>query len=106
MDLAEEPVAQGTQLRVLGIDPDGIEELIDGLRVTFPKAAQVALQAWGPEILAPLGLETEEKLIKVLEELPARIKDLFDRVRRQVGRPAASTDLRYSGVDRVDPGDL
>ncbi len=61
-----------------------VEELIAAVQSRFDYAVQLALAAWGEPILGPLGLNSADALHAELAKLPARIRDLFDRVRRQV----------------------
>lgn len=63
---------------------EAIDQLMKAFESRFEHATDLALQAWGPEILEPVGLETKEKLMAVLAAQPARVDELFDRVRLQV----------------------
>jgi hypothetical protein len=75
---------------------DKVEELISAVEQRFPYAVGLALSAWGEPILGPLGLNSEAALSAELAKLPARIRDLFDRVRLQV---RAMTDEIERRVD-------
>lgn len=66
------------------LDESAIDELLQAFESQFPKAAALALEAWGPEILKPAGLDSEEALRTVLADQPARIRDLFARVQHQI----------------------
>ncbi|MFY0576323.1 hypothetical protein ACN28S_19935 [Cystobacter fuscus] len=61
-----------------------ISELLTALEAQREHAVALALQAWGPEILGPAGLESADKLRAALREQPIRVRDLFERVRRQI----------------------
>lgn len=66
------------------LQQEQIEELLQSFADEFGRSADMALSAWGPQVLVPAGLETREKLVEALQAQPARIRDLFDRVRRQI----------------------
>ena len=66
------------------LNTEAIELLIRGLEEQFRAGARLALEAWGEEILGPAGLASEEALLTALGMLPARIRDLMDRVRLQI----------------------
>jgi hypothetical protein len=63
---------------------DAVKGLLDALAAQMPRAAEIAADAWEPEILGPAGLATKADLEAALSGLPARIGDLFDRVRLQI----------------------
>jgi hypothetical protein len=71
-----------------------VEELITGVEQRFPSAVRLALAAWGPAMLEPLDLNSEEALAAELAKLPARVRDLFDRVRLQVRALTDEIDRR------------
>ncbi|MFO0761090.1 MAG: protein kinase [Byssovorax sp.] len=61
-----------------------IAALLEGFEAEFEPAAKLALEAWKVEVLGPLGLASEAALLEVLREQPARIRELFDRVSKQI----------------------
>jgi hypothetical protein len=71
-----------------------VDELISAVEQCFPYAVRLALSAWGETILDPLGLNSEEALGTELARLPARVRDLFDRVRLQVRALTDEIDRR------------
>ncbi|XXT18767.1 protein kinase [Sorangium sp. So ce429] len=66
------------------LKPEAIDTLIQGFEAQFEFAAKLALAAWRDEVLGRLGLASDAALLAVLREQPARIRDLFDRVRKQI----------------------
>lgn len=83
-----EPGLSGKMASYVTIDgklvPEAIDALLTGLKRTFPATAQIAVQAWGASLLAPLGLSTEAEIIAELDTLPNRVQDVFQRVARQI----------------------
>jgi hypothetical protein len=63
---------------------DAVDEFVSAFENRFDAAADLALMAFGEDVLAPAGLETREKLLETLAAQPARIRTLFDRVRLQI----------------------
>ncbi|MEZ4299101.1 MAG: protein kinase [Polyangiaceae bacterium] len=63
---------------------EAVDELVRGFEAQIAHAAELALSAWKGEVLGALGLASREALTAKLGEQPARIRDVFDRVRRQV----------------------
>lgn len=78
-----------------------VDELTGALAERYEHAAELALEAWGPEILAPAELDTREKILAALSALPGRIEDLFDRVRRQIIQ-LEETIQRWTELGRGD----
>ncbi|NUQ74890.1 MAG: protein kinase [Polyangiaceae bacterium] len=66
------------------LQEEAIDALVKGFEAQFEEAADLALSAWKDEVLAPLGLSSKGALLDELRKQPARIRDLFDRVRRQI----------------------
>ncbi len=66
------------------VQTEAVKALVDALAAQMPHAAEIALDAWGSEILGPAGLGTKADLEAALAELPPRIEDLFDRARLQI----------------------
>jgi hypothetical protein len=66
------------------LDQGAVDELIGAVKSRLPAAAEVAWRAWGKEVLAPAGFSTKDDLETALAALPARIQDVFERVRLQV----------------------
>ncbi|MBI4602213.1 MAG: hypothetical protein HY721_09655 [Planctomycetes bacterium] len=66
------------------VQREALEKLIGALTSQFQHAADLALEAWEPEVLAAAGLGTREAVLDVLAALPDRVRDAIDRVRRQV----------------------
>lgn len=63
---------------------EAVDELIQGFEAQFSTAARLALSAWKEDVLGPLDLASEEDLLAVLADQPARIRGLFQRVQRQI----------------------
>lgn len=85
---AAEPGLKGRMAEYLTMQGELVEEeigaLVAGFEGQFGHAADLALRAWGPEILTTAGLDSREKLLAALADQPARVRNLFDRVRRQI----------------------
>jgi len=78
-----------------------VETLIDAVRTQFPATTRLALDAWGADVLGPAGLDSGEALGKVLDQLPDRIRDLFDRVRLQILKLQETID-RWNELGKGD----
>jgi len=92
----------GDYINIQGqIDEARMEGLIESVRAQFPHAIDLALDAWGEDVLGPAGLGSRETLERVLELLPARIRDLFDRVRIQIVKLQETID-RWNELGRGD----
>lgn len=63
---------------------EAIEELIFGFEKTFEDATRLALEAWGPEVLNSVELNSRDALINILKQQPEKIRDLFIRTERQI----------------------
>jgi Lhr-like helicase len=63
---------------------DAVAALIQGLEAKFDHAAGLAMAAWGPDVRDLAGLGTEADIRKALQDLPAKVRDLFERVRFQI----------------------
>lgn len=63
---------------------EAVNELVAAFEARFDSAADLALKAFGQDVLGPAGLETREKLLEILAAQPARVRSLFDRVRLQI----------------------
>jgi DEAD/DEAH box helicase/Domain of unknown function (DUF1998)/Helicase conserved C-terminal domain len=83
-----DPGLMGRMAEYITMTGEVIEErvtaLLDALTAVFDRAAALALESWGPAILGPLELDSAEALRAVLDQLPARVRDLFARVQFQV----------------------
>lgn len=94
-----EPGLRGQMAAYLNLqgerNEEAIKELLDAFRARFDHAVELAQKAWGPDILEPAGLGTPELLRQALEEQPARIDDLFDRVRLQIIKLKDAIDRWY-----------
>jgi hypothetical protein len=66
------------------INQEKVGELIQAVVDQFPHAIQLAMDAWGRDVLEPAGLETTEAMQQALEGLPERIRHLFNCVRHQI----------------------
>lgn len=66
------------------LNKEAVEALIDAVTRKCDFAAEMALKAWGKDILEPANFESYEKLKNSLNELPDKIRNLFDRVRLQI----------------------
>ncbi len=84
-------------------ETEAIEALIAAVSARFSHAADLALEAFGPDVLEPAGLATRAALLGALEQLPARIRDLFDRVRLQIVQ-LEETIKRWMELGRGDRG--
>lgn len=83
------------------INQEKVDELIAAVVAQFPHAIQLALDAWGPDVLQPAGLDTAEVLTGALQQLPGRIRDLFDRVRLQILKLQETID-RWNELGKGD----
>ena len=63
---------------------EAVDELVAAFEARFEAAADLALKAFGADVLGPAGLETRESLLETLSAQPARVRSLFDRVRFQI----------------------
>ncbi|ACY13366.1 DEAD/DEAH box helicase [Haliangium ochraceum] len=83
-----EPGLMGRMVEYIRVNGELVQEsvdaLVDGLQGSFEQAAALAFEAWGEDILTPLGLGSVAALRTVLDELPARVRDLFARVQFQI----------------------
>jgi len=83
-----EPGLAGRMAEYITIKGEAVQETIDELiaavTARFDDAVQMALDAWGAEILEPAGLNDRAALRAALDDLPHKIGDLFDRVRLQI----------------------
>lgn len=66
------------------LQKEAVDALVQGFEAQIERAADLALAAWKSEVLGPLGLASRDALIAKLQEQATRIRDVFDRVRRQV----------------------
>lgn len=62
---------------------DRVQELVASLSARFEPAVDQAVSAFGQDVLADAGL-TRETLREALDQLPARVMDVFERTARQV----------------------
>ncbi len=74
------------------LNQEKVDELLAAVRSRVDEAVDLAMAAWGPDVLAGAGFDTRDKLKAALEEFPARIRDVFDRVRLQVVRLQETID--------------
>lgn len=85
---ASEPGLSGKMADYISIkgelNKEKVDDLIDAVTRKCDFAAEMALKAWGKDILEPAGFESYEKLKNSLSELPSKIRNLFDRVRLQI----------------------
>ncbi|CDI04689.1 hypothetical protein BN873_p20069 [Candidatus Competibacter denitrificans Run_A_D11] len=61
-----------------------IDALIHNVMTQADRAAALAWEAWGPTLLQPAGFPDQAALRAALNPLPDRIRDLFQRVSRQI----------------------
>lgn len=66
------------------LNQEAVDALIAGFTAQREHAANLALSAWGPEILEPAQLNSEEKLIEALDRAPEKILDALQRVQLQI----------------------
>lgn len=66
-----------------GIEREKVENLVNAIRIQTHHAVEVALDAFGHEILDEAGLN-ENVITSSLNRLPERIVDVFERTARQV----------------------
>ncbi|HMP75061.1 MAG TPA: DEAD/DEAH box helicase [Kiritimatiellia bacterium] len=74
------------------VDTTEVDALLAGFSEQFDHAAELVMQAWGREILEPLGLFSKEALIAALQEQAARVRDLFERVSFQIKQLQSQID--------------
>lgn len=102
---AAEPGLAGRMAEYVNLQGDlqreNVDGLIEALAARYEHAAELALAAWGPEILGPAGLDSRERILEALLELPGRIEDLFARVRRQIVQ-LEETIQRWTALGRGD----
>lgn len=82
-------------------DQEKIDELISAVEKQFPHAIEMALDAWGPDVLEPAKLNSPEALETALTSLPDSIRDLFERVRFQIVKLQETID-RWNDLGRGD----
>jgi len=63
---------------------EAIEALIQALEAKFEHGVSLAMEAWETELRRAAGLETPDDIRKALSDLPAKVRDLFERVRFQI----------------------
>lgn len=83
------------------LDQAKVDELIAAVGAQFDHAVSLAREAWGPEILDPAGLNDEAALRGTLDRLPDAVRDLFDRVRRQILKLQETID-RWNELGKGD----
>ncbi len=83
------------------IDQENVDALIHAVMQQGPHAIRMATEAWGPDVLAPAGLATPDDLEEVLDALPDRIRNLFDRVRLQILKLQETID-RWNELGKGD----
>lgn len=83
------------------INQEKVDELVAAVVAQFPHAVDMALDAWGPDVLEPAGLADREALNGVLALLPDRVRDLFDRVRLQILKLQETID-RWNELGKGD----
>ncbi|TNF24070.1 MAG: DEAD/DEAH box helicase [Deltaproteobacteria bacterium] len=102
---AAEPGLAGRMAEYINIrgevDQAKVDELIAAIVAQFPHAVNLARDAWGDDVLDPAGLGEPDALAQVLEGLPDRIRDLFDRVRRQILKLQETID-RWNELGKGD----
>jgi helicase-like protein len=86
-----------------GLKEAEIEAFITGLSARLHAAASIAWHSWEPELLADAGFQSEQDLVGELNGLPARVRDLFDRVRLQLLR-LQETIQRWTDLGIGDRG--
>ncbi len=78
-----------------------INALVSGFTAQTQHAADLALRAWGADVLGPAGFLTKEALVSHLNQQPERIRDAFDRVRHQILElRSRTTQLFESGLGK------
>jgi len=83
------------------IDQDKVDALTAAVVAQFPHAVDMALDAWGSDVLEPAALACRKALSVVLAQLPERIRDLFDRVRLQILKLQETID-RWNELGKGD----
>ncbi len=71
-----------------------VDELLDGVRATIPVAVEIALDAFGKDILAEAGYNKDD-LQSELEKLPDRIQEAMERTSVQVQKLRTAMDPAY-----------
>lgn len=94
---ATEPGLAGRMDMYINIAGDPNEAMIDALIQGFEQqrdhAIDVALDAWGTDVLGPANLVDREALRSLLKEQTGRIRDLFERVQVQIKKLGEQIDL-------------
>ena len=102
---AAEPGLAGRMAEYVNIrgelDQEKVDELVAAVQEQLPHAVRLAQDAWGADVLEPAGLNSPEALSKALDALPARIRDLIDRVRLQILKLQETID-RWNELGRGD----
>lgn len=85
---ASEPGLDGQMAKYLTFKGELITEpiaaLVAGFEEKLEYAADLALRAFGDQILHPAGFADKEAILETLRNQPPRFHDLFDRVRHQI----------------------
>jgi hypothetical protein len=88
---------------------EAILALVKAFESQFDHAVDLALSVWEKDVLSPARLDSREALLALLREQPARIHDLFDRVRHQIlelqlqAQPLfASGARKWPGINAID----
>lgn len=63
---------------------EAIDTLLHALDAQTDHAIKLALSAWSEDVRVPAGLGTEADMRATLAELPAKVRDLFERVALQI----------------------
>ncbi len=101
---AAEPGLSGRMVDYISIkgelNQDKVDELLAAVRSRVDEAVDLAMTAWGPDVLGAAGFDSRARLKAALEEFPDRIQDVFDRVRLQVVRLQETIDAWLEVQDK------
>ncbi len=96
---ASEPGLAGRMVEYVdamgNIKQDKVDELINGIKIKIDYALELSKIAWGSNILNNAGL-TEQNLKDILQKLPEKIQDIFNRTSRQVKELRAALETYYT----------
>lgn len=85
---AAEPGLAGRMAEYVDIQgnllPEPVDKLLSAFHAKVDQAADLAMEAWGPDVLEPAGLGSREGLVAALRGQEPRIRDLFARVQHQI----------------------
>jgi replicative superfamily II helicase len=81
------------------VQQEAVDQFKAGLTAAVDPALQIALDAFGPDVLAEAGF-TAEHLRQRLVQLPDRVQEAIDRTGVQVGRLRSALEVLYTTGER------